>query len=258
MKTLKTVDIIKIQNGTGRRMRDTIIREEAYTLYVNDEEVVTLVCTPSHLEELTAGFMGAEGFISRGNEISDLVINHNDGLIWTETTRSRPEGFLQRSITSCCGRGRASFYFRNDAENIKPVAGETKVSPRQLALLAHKMEEKGRLFLETGGTHGAALCSAGDILCFFEDVGRHNAVDKIFGHCLLREIPRADKLLALTGRISSEILLKAARMNIPVLVSRAAPTHLALELAEQLGVTVVGFVRGNSLNIYTHPERIRG
>jgi len=256
MNRMEKISILKIQGDTGRQVEDVVIKEEAYTLFVNDEEVVTLVCSPSHLRELAAGFLYAEGFITRREDLLDLAVNHKDGLIWAETSTPRPPGFLQRSITSCCGRGRASFYFRNDAENINPVQGDIKISARQLSSLGRRLEEKGEIFRATGGTHGAALCLPGEIICFFEDVGRHNAVDKVCGHCILNDIPRHNRLLLLTGRVSAEILLKAARMGVPLLASRSAPTNLALKLAEQLRITVVGFVRNGRMNVYTYPDRI--
>lgn len=256
MKQTKEITVFKINNGSGLQARDVVIKEQAYTLFVNDREVVTLVCSPCHLKELAAGFLCAEGFISSRKDLVNLAVNHNDGLIWAETSTPRPKGFLQRSITSCCGRAKASFYFQNDVRNICPVHGDIKISARQLSSLGREIESKGELFQATGGAHGAALCLPDKILRFFEDVGRHNAVDKVFGHCVLHSIPRHDKLLLLTGRISSEILLKAARMGVPLLASRSAPTDLALKLAEQLGITVAGFVRNGRMNVYTYPERV--
>lgn len=256
MDPIKEINILKIENGSRRETSDVIVEEKAYTLHVNDEEVVTLLCSPVHLRELAAGFLCAEGFISCREELLGLAVNHNDGLIWAETSTPPPRGFLKRSIASCCGRGRASFYFSNDVENIKPVTGEITIPARELHSLGRQLEEKGELFRRTGGAHGAALCSPGKIICFFEDVGRHNAVDKIFGYSVLNDIPRNDKLLVFTGRVSSEILLKVARMGIPLVASRSAPTHLALELARQLRVTVVGFMRGSRMNVYTWPERV--
>ena len=256
MKQVKEINLVKVNGHQQYNTEDIVIKEAAYTLFVNDEEVVTQLCSPSNIEELATGFLCAEGFLSRREDLLGLTVNHRDGLIWAETSSPRPQGFLQRSITSCCGRGRASFYFRNDTENIRPVPGEIKVSAEQLRSLGHKMEASGELFRATGGTHGAALCLPGNIICFFEDVGRHNAVDKIFGYCLLNDIDRHDKLLVFTGRVSSEILLKVARMGIPLVASRSAPTHLALQLARELNVTIVGFMRKKLMNVYTCPERI--
>jgi FdhD protein len=118
------------------------------------------------------------------------------------------------------------------------------------------LEERSQTFRHTGGVHSAALASRSSLLLMFEDIGRHNAVDKVLGRAFLDELVREDKCLALSGRIASEILIKAVRSHIPVLLSRSAPTDLTLSLAEEFNITIVGFARGQNLNIYTHPERI--
>jgi FdhD protein len=117
-------------------------------------------------------------------------------------------------------------------------------------------QDRSEVFKNTGGVHAAALSSADGIELFSEDIGRHNAVDKVFGRCLLENIETKDKLLLVTGRISSEILLKVARRGIPALVSKSAPTDSGVKLAEKLGITLIGFVRGHRMNVYAHAERV--
>lgn len=256
--------MVKVYRYHGKKMElcnDTVVSEVPYTLFVNDEELVTLVCTPDSLEELAAGFLCSEGILTRPGDMKSIKVNSQDGLIWVETNNPVPAGenFLRRYITTCCGKGRASFYFVNDARGISPLEpGDFRITLENITALSAALEAGANLFRTTGGAHGAALCRPGGILAFFEDIGRHNAVDKIFGHCFLKKIPLSDKVIALSGRVSSEILIKVARMGVPVIISRSAPTDLALQLAEQLGVTVAGFVRGERANIYTHPERITG
>ena len=118
------------------------------------------------------------------------------------------------------------------------------------------MQKKALLFKTTGGVHSAALADSEKLLYFHEDIGRHNAVDKIIGECLLNSTTTDDKGLFTSGRLSSEILLKAAKLKIQLIVSRAAPTSLSIELAETLNITLIGFVRGRRMNIYSHPWRI--
>jgi FdhD protein len=112
------------------------------------------------------------------------------------------------------------------------------------------------IFMRTGGVHSCAVCREGEVVISNDDIGRHNALDKVFGKCLLEEIRLDDKLILTSGRISSEILIKVARMGAPIIVSRCAPTDLALRLAEKVGITVIGFARAGRMNIYTHPERV--
>jgi FdhD protein len=130
------------------------------------------------------------------------------------------------------------------------------VSVAQIQQLVHRLLRGSGLYQEAGGVHSAALATAGDIVIFRDDIGRHNAVDKIHGECFLRRIPVEDKILLTTGRVSSEILVKAAKLGVAILVSRSSPTDLALELAGRTGITVVGRVRGGNLTIYSGEERV--
>ncbi|MFZ5647722.1 MAG: formate dehydrogenase accessory sulfurtransferase FdhD [Bacillota bacterium] len=259
MSLTRPVTIMRYNGQSFSSYEDLVVREVPFTLFVNDEELVTLVCTPNNLEELAAGFLCSEGILRQPEDLKGITVNKNDGLIWVETASPVPAtgNFLKRYITTCCGKGRASFYFVNDARGIEPIAVDLNLSAADITVLSKMLEERAELFRQTGGAHGAALCSPEKIIAMFEDIGRHNAVDKILGYCFLGKIPYHDKVLAISGRVSSEILIKAARMGLPVIISRSAPTDLALEMADHLGVTVAGFVRGNRLNLYTHPERVK-
>jgi FdhD protein len=253
---------VKVKKYTGlfsETCADMVVKEVPFTIFVNDEELATLVCTPQGLEELAAGFLCSEGILSGPEDLKEITVNTNDGFIWVETNSPAPSAgkFLKRYITTCCGKGRASFYFINDAQNLKPIeTGHLKIEVQAVTGLSLLLEEKAVLFRSTGGAHGAALCTAGGVITHYEDIGRHNAVDKLLGHCYLKKIPLADKIIVISGRVSSEILIKAARMGVPVIISRSAPTDLAIEMAEALGVTIAGFARGNRVNIYSHPERV--
>jgi len=253
----KTVIIEKITGLNRTRMEDLVVHEAAVTLYLNGNELVTMVCSPTHLQELCLGFLYAEGMISTASEVSSFVSHDKDGLAWVETVHQiQPAaGFLKRHIASCCGRGRASFYFVNDA-GIEPVKSELRISAGDVTRLLAQTEQRGELFTATGGAHGAALSDGSAVLAFFEDVGRHNTLDKLAGWCLMNKVTGSDKMLLFSGRVSSEILVKTARLGVPLIVSRSAPTDLALELAEQLNVTVVGFARNQRMNVYTHGYRV--
>lgn len=254
----REIEVLKFEDGRCNRMNDVVIREAAVTLFLNDEELATLVCTPQNLKELAVGFLCAEGILSKPEQLTGIKINEEDGLIWVEVAGNASGAtFGKRYITTCCGRGRPSFYFVNDASGIEKITSELTLTPRQILNLSDQLEGGSKLFRATGGAHAAALCSGEEVIYFYEDVGRHNAVDKIFGRCFLDNVPRNDKVMAFSGRVSAEILIKVARMQIPAIISRSAPTDLAVELAGQLGVTVVSFARGNRFNVYTYPERIK-
>jgi FdhD protein len=239
---------------------DVVVRETALTVNVNDKELATLVCSPVDLKYMAIGFLCAEGILLQRGDLRQITIDEEQGMAWVDTTRQENLGekvFLKRYITPCCGRARASFYFAADAVLCKPVTSSLQVPLSVVLGLADQLQSCSHLFRRTGGVHGAALATqAGEILIFREDIGRHNTLDKIYGQCFLEEIPRDDKIVVFSGRVSSEIVLKIAKMGVPVLVSRSAPTDLALQLADDLGVTVVGFARGSNCSIYAHPERI--
>lgn len=252
-----TVTIEKINGSYRTRKEDVVVRESAITLYLNNSELVTLICSPTHLQELCLGFLYAEGIITTADEVSNFSVSKKDGLVWVETRHpvQAEKNFLKRHIASCCGRGRASFYFVNDA-GIEPVTASWQISTTAIVTLRDEVDRRAQLFSATGGAHGAALSDGAKILCFFEDVGRHNTVDKLAGWSMLQRTTTHDKVLLFSGRVSSEILVKTARLGIPIIVSYSAPTDLALELAQQLNITVVGFARGDRMNIYTCTDRI--
>ena len=122
--------------------------------------------------------------------------------------------------------------------------------------LMKEMQQSADTFHRTGGVHNAALCDVNGIILSRMDIGRHNALDKIYGYCLRNDISIKDKIIVFSGRISSEILLKVAKIGCEIILSKSAPTELALQLAEDLGITTIGFIRNHSLNVYTHPERV--
>jgi len=237
---------------------DLVVREAALTVNVNDRELATLVCSPVDLRYMTVGFLCAEGILLQRDDLEQITIDEEQGMAWVTTRRDRlgEKVFLKRYITPCCGRARASFYFAADALLCKPVTASLQLMLATVLSLAEQLQERSYLFRRTGGVHGAALAKGEEILIFREDIGRHNTLDKIYGQCFLEEIAREDKAIVFSGRVSSEIVLKVAKMGIPVLISRSAPTDLALQLADDLGVTVVGFARGNCCTLYAHPERI--
>lgn len=257
-KNFTTVPIIRVVDQEINHQLDNVVQEVPITLFLNGKEFVTLVCSPQNLKELAVGFLCSESILFDPAELREIKIDEQEGLIYvTADTDEAEQRFMKRYITSCCGRGRSTFYFVNDAKSMSVIkSSSVTVTPKQIWHLTQRLEELSQLFRHTGGVHNAALCNPHDVVVFFEDIGRHNAVDKIFGHCFLNHIPTDDKIMVFSGRISSEILIKVAKMKIPILVSRSAPTALAIQMANELGMTVVGFARNNRLNIYAHKQRI--
>ena len=251
--------IIRISGENKGSVEDGIIRESPLTIYVNNKEILTMLCTPADLEYLTVGFLWAEGMIQTRDDIKKIVASKEKGMVWVELLKDiEPfieEMMFKRLVTSGCAKG-ATFYNPLDAALSSPVQSDLKVLPREIFSLALRLQKESKLFQMTGGVHGAALCDREKFLFFSEDIGRHNAVDKVFGYCFLNDIDPKDKILVSSGRLSSEIVLKASKREVPIVVSQAAPTDLSVRLSEKLGITLIGFVRGKRMNIYTHENRV--
>ena len=253
---IKEVKAWRLKAGHKGEIIDSVIVEAPLTIHFNERELVTLLCTPDHLDELAVGFLYSEGLLTVREDLQSVQVDTEKGMAWV-AGRDKPlagQTFLKRYITTGCGKG-TSFYNFHDTGN-RPVTSELKVPLEKLLERMREVQQGSELFARTGGVHSAGLCTEDRIEIFRDDIGRHNAADKIIGRCFLDELNLEDKMLITSGRISSEILLKTAKAGIPVLVSRSAPTALALEIAEQVGVTVAGFARGSRINIYTHPQRI--
>ncbi|WP_018085402.1 formate dehydrogenase accessory sulfurtransferase FdhD [Desulfurispora thermophila] len=250
--------IHRYQNGNLTPTGDLLVREVPLTIFLNDSELATLVCSPGAYKELATGFLLTEGLIQTADDIAEITLREDEGLLWVQTDRPVPqvENFLRRQLASCCGKGRSGLYFVNDAAQLQPVNSPARFTAGDILAAARQLEENARLFRTTGGVHSAALAAGGRLLVMYEDIGRHNAVDKVLGHCLWQRLPVQDKALVLSGRVSSEILIKAVRAGLPAVVSRSAPTALTVELARDLNICLIGFARGERFNVYSGRERV--
>jgi len=247
--------IIRVTERGRSRLEDVVVREFSLTIILNKQELVTLLCSPSGLQNLAVGFLLSEGLIKGKDDIRKLVVDDQRGVVEVETGEG--SGFVsqppsRRLVTS--GGGRGALMGSTPAK----VESDIEISAHEVFALMDEFIQCSQVFRLTGGVHSAALCNTGNIIVFSEDIGRHNAIDKIFGQCVLEDIPTEGRLIITSGRVSSEILLKVARRNVPLLISKAAPTSLGVKLASDLGVTLIGFARGKRMNIYTHERRLRG
>ncbi len=224
--------------------------EMALTIYVNRQELVTILCTPTKLNCLVLGFLYTEGIISGIGDVASMRVCEEESL--AEVMLSNPEYELpkQRTLTSGCGGG-ATFKIQG-----QKVESDLVATPKEVLSLINQLQKQMVLYQSCGGVHASALSDTNNLLVVAEDIGRHNTLDKIQGECLLRGLSTRDRLLLSTGRISSEMLLKAAKMQVPVVVSRHSPTESAVSLARDLGIALVGQARGSRLSVYSHPERL--
>jgi len=232
--------------------------EFALTIILNNQELVTLLCSPADLKYLAIGFLVSEGLLKSKDEIKKIAVDDQRGVVRVETEEDKglaSQLLSRRLITSGGGRG-ASFYSDADAKNQAKVESQIVISAPQVFALVNQFQHRSQVYKTTGGVHSAALCDTKSILLFSEDIGRHNAIDKIFGECILTDLPTEGRLIITSGRISSEILLKIAKRNIPILISKSAPTNLGVKLAADLGITLIGFARGKRMNVYTDSWRV--
>ncbi|MFF2596025.1 formate dehydrogenase accessory sulfurtransferase FdhD [Priestia megaterium] len=241
-------------------VEDKIVTEFPVTVKINEEEFVTMVCSPQYIEDMVIGYLASEGVIRAYTDIKNIWVQEKEGYVHVTIDKLNP--YFQnlqnkRYITSCCGASRQGFVFINDALTAKKMNGiSVELSIKDCFQLMNKLQQSAATFQETGGVHNAAICDKNGFMLSRMDIGRHNALDKLYGYCLKHHISIRDKVVVFSGRISSEILLKVAKIGCEVVLSKSAPTELALNLAEELGITTVGFIRHDSLNIYTCPERI--
>ena len=250
--------VLRYEKQTFEISDQHVVEETPLTLRVNGQDVLTLLTAGEHPLELALGFLRSEGFFSSREEV--IAWREEPGMVHVDVLQdvTAIRRLLEkRTVTTGCGKG-STFYSALDALRCRPVTSEVRFSPRALLRQMAELQKRSGLYRETGGTHNASLSDGERTLCFRTDIGRHNAVDMIGGWAFLNGHDLSDRMLLTTGRVSSEILVKAVKMGVPVLASRSAPTALALELADQVRVTVIGYIRGGRFNVYTCPERISG
>jgi FdhD protein len=236
--------------GWGRTS-DHLPSEMALAIYVNRQELVTILCTPTKLNCLVLGYMYAEGIISGIGDVASMQLCEEESLADVMLSNPQYELPTKRTLTSGCGGG-ATFKTQG-----KRVESDLVATPKEVLSLMKQLQEQMVLYRLCGGVHASALSDTKNLLVVAEDIGRHNTLDKIQGECLLRGLSTRNRLLLSTGRISSEMLLKAAKMQAPVVVSRHSTTGSAVSLARDLGIALVGHTRGSRLSVYSHPERLQ-
>jgi len=251
------VAIHRVTREGKQAAEDLIVTELPLTIMVNGQELVTLLCSAIDLKHLAIGFLASEGLLKARDDIKRVTVDERKGVVRVETTAAGPEeteAVFKRVITPGCGRG-ASFYSAADS-GLEKATSTLTVSAAAIFELMKQFQHRSEVFLSTGGVHSAALCNETGVLIFSEDIGRHNAIDRIFGRCFMEGIDTADGIIVTSGRVSSEIVVKVARRRVPMLVSKSAPTSTAVNMAGELGITLAGFVRGGRMNVYTHDWRI--
>lgn len=256
-ESLRIFQIVKIKENRREREKNFIIAEKPVTIFMNDREIITLLATPENLKELAVGFLLSEGWLREDKPVESIEVDP-EGVVRLRLKYRNPLAeklFLKRTITSGCGRG-VIYYNVLDALSMPKIQSRQKISEDMVFKLMQELNRRSFLYRQSGSVHGAAIADTEGIKFFCEDIGRHNAVDKVLGSAFLQGYSPAGKILLTSGRVSSEILVKAAKRKIPFIFSYSGPTDLAVKMAREIGITLGGYIRGRRMKIYAHQERI--
>ena len=245
-----------LRDGSVTERDDLVASDQAICIFINDEFYRALIATPTMIEELVVGHLLGEGVVGSVEDIAKIEV---DPLrVNVELRRKVDLNGLNMSrvslITTACG---ALTPVRGDRLSHLAVLSSVSVEAGRVLEMVRELNRRGEIFRRTGGTHSAMLCSAaGEVHVFAEDVGRHNAVDKVLGCGMLRGVDMSGCVLVFSGRQSSDIVLKAAHAGVPIVASMAGPLSSGIGIAESAGITLICFARGNRINVYTHHERV--
>lgn len=244
---------------------DVTAREEPLEIRVEGRSIAVVMRTPGHDEELVAGFLVSEGVVKNARDILEISQCPSTGNVhgnvvdvllggaivnWDHLTRH----VFSASSCGICGKTSIESVF----QSFPPVTSDLRVSPALITSLPAKLRSAQETFSQTGGLHASAIFNEqGEMVVLREDVGRHNALDKVLGHGLQNNLlPFSRHILLVSGRVSFELMQKALAAGVPIVAAISAPSSLAVEFAQTSGQTLVGFLRGQTMNVYTHPERI--
>lgn len=242
-----------VEGGQVKRVDGGVIDEQLLSIYVNGESLATMMCSPVQLEALTAGFLYNEALIESADEIALLQLNKTKAVADVILTRGDFQLPRRMILTTGCGGGVTG---QELSKSFPALESAFQSDPATILRLMRQLQGAARLYNAVRGVHTAVLGDEGGLLVCAEDVGRHNAVDKVAGKALLDGVTTRDQILLTSGRISSEMLGKARRMGIPIVASRTAPTSVTVEMAEAWGICVVGYVRRGGMRVYTHGWRL--
>ncbi len=251
---VRPIRVLTFTPGKAVAQEKYVVEEVALCIHIHGHPWVTLMCSPHEVDDLVLGFLRGEGLITSPTDVIDIVPAPNDFCVdvWL---RKPPATLPTRvTLTSGCGGG---VTFAALQEHVSPVDEDVAVEFSAVCRLMGEVVRGGQLYALARGIHAAALATPDELLVLAEDIGRHNAVDRVWGKAMKQGITTRGRLLLTTGRVSSEMLRKAALMRAPIVASRTSPTSLAVDLARVWNITLIGYVRRSSLRVYTGETRIR-
>jgi len=247
-----TQKIVRVAQGRSEQTERRVVEEYPLRLRVNGRELATLVCSPHQLNFLLAGFFRLQGFVESLDDILSLGICREFGLAEVRIRGELPAQ-LQPTLTSGCGTGIA---YNLPQSLFAGTERQRTYRSDDLFRLLKELNRRAEQYRSHGGIHSAAVGDATGLLLVAEDIGRHNALDRLAGEALFRQIDLRDKMLVTSGRISTEMVAKAARLGVGLIASRTSPTDRAIQLCNQAGITLVGYLRGSGLEVFSHPQQL--
>ncbi|WP_457551061.1 formate dehydrogenase accessory sulfurtransferase FdhD [Desulfobacula sp.] len=256
---VKQVDITRIKDDRKILMKDSIIDEDILEIFINKINAFQMVFSMTHSKALAAGFLFTQGIIHKKTDIRaiELFKGKNQCHIILDNPAMERFNRFKKTRQVKGSSGGALLQDREDPLSSRPLMDDYfTITYDQVLDLIKQHQDHSRLFHETGALHSAGLCTPLKILSYYEDIGRHNALDKLAGDILLNQVDTKDKIATLSCRMSLEIIGKIIKTSIPIVISNAAPTLSAVKLADKSGRTLIGFARNNRFNIYTHEKRI--
>ncbi len=252
----RLTELVAGVDHTGAAVEVRVPVERALTLYLNAQEIVTMMTINDYPEYLALGYLLNQNMLLVDDVVTGVEYDEDLQVVVVRTERNTDyeQKLKKRTQTSGCAQGTAFGDLLEAIEDISLPASELRTS--WLYALTHKINTTPSLYLEAGAIHGCVLCKEGTPICYMEDVGRHNAVDKIAGWMYRHGVDPSDKILYTTGRLTSEMTIKTVRMGIPILVSRSGFTAWGVALAREVGLTLVGRARGKRFTALSGQERI--
>lgn len=240
-------------SGTPQPIDGSVVEEALACISVNGQELATFMCTPSGLDALALGFLYNEGVIDALSDVRSWHVSKSKSCIdvWLKSMDFEPP--QRKIVTSGCGGG---VTFDDLSATHDPLISDLTATPEQLAGLMRQLHQGAALYQEARGVHTAVLAEGDRVLIQVEDVGRHNCIDKLCGAALLANVSTHHRIILSSGRISSEMINKARRLETPIVCSRTSPTSLSVALARAWNITIVAYLRQDRMRVYTHPERL--
>jgi len=245
MDTIERLSVMRVTGKGKREIEDIVVTEAQLTIVVNNRKLITLPCSPNDLQFLAIGFLFSKGILKGKEEITKVTLDDSKCIVWVETEKDNHLKPLSLSAV----------YNAANSKVQSIVESHISVASRDIVSLIEEFQHRSEIFISTGGVHSVALCEK-NIVAFKEGISRNNALDKLFGECILKDIPTEERMLVTSCRISSEILCKVAKRNIHILISKSAPTNLTVRLAAEVGITLIGFVRAKRMNVYANEWRV--